>query len=310
MASTPERLSDRTPITDPQAAHQAPQPVSTGDSEFARIDGEAKREMRRTRRTVWLSLLLGIGVGVVLILWAILGPSLGARTQLIFGILIGVEATAMGFLLAVYVHITQVRVMERYQWQLRRLALRLQEMSERDSPTGLYNHGYLLSRLEEEISLARRHQRSLSVVILDLDNFKEVNDRHGHLVGDEVLQRVAVTIRKHVRQHDIVARYGGDEFCIILPETGQAGAEAAVETLRNAFGELSLQLSKWTDGITFGSGICTYPEDGATVHALIAVADALLYREKQEQRLRRARADERRIVAGLDVPRPGSKRSA
>ena len=305
MASVPERLSDLAPITDSESSHQA----STSKSEFARIDQEASGAMHRARRTVWLSMLLGIGIGIVLILWAILGPALGERTQLIFGILIGVEATAMGFLLAIYVYITQVRVMERYQWQLRRLALHLREMSERDSHTGLYNHGYLLNRLEEEISLAHRHQRSLSLIILDLNNFKEVNDRHGHLVGDEVLQRVATTIRKNVRQHDIVARYGGDEFCIILPETDQEGAEAAVTKMREAFRELSLQLRKWTDEISFGSGICTYPEDGATVHTLIAGADALLYREKQDQRLERPRAHEGRTDTG-DLPQPGSKRSA
>lgn len=258
-------------------------------TELARVEREAREEMRRIQRRMWLTRLLGLGVGLVLIAWAALGPNLSGRAQLVIGLLVATEATALGFALAIYHHSTHVRVVEHYLSRLRELAQRLQVMSERDSLTGLYNHGYLLRRLQEEISLAQRHQRSLSVVILDLNEFKEVNDRHGHLVGDEVLQLIAATIRQQVRQHDIVARYGGDEFCLVLPETDGAGAQGAVEKLRAAVAALSERLEGWTEShISFGCGVCTYPEDGATVRALIAAADAQLYQDKGVQRLERA----------------------
>ncbi len=285
MPDSLRRPAEEPPVPNVRVPNvRSPDAATPGDSEFARIDREAGREMARARRTVWLSLLMGAGIGMLLILWAILGRSLDSETQLLFGVLVGVEATAMGFLLAYYVHTTQVRVMERYLNQVRRLALRLQDLSTRDSLTGLHNHGYLLTRIEEEISLARRHARSLSIIILDLDNFKDVNDRHGHLVGDEVLRRIAQAIQQRVRQHDVVGRYGGDEFCIIMPQTDKLGALATVEKLLEAMDELSVELRGWTDGTTFSSGVCTYPEDGRSVHTLIAYADSLLYREKQEVR--------------------------
>jgi diguanylate cyclase (GGDEF)-like protein len=287
-----------------KAANVPKEPASATDpKQLAQVEREAERQMRRARRTVWFSMLLGAGVWFVLILWAILAPRLGGRVHLFFGIAVGTEAVAMGFLLAIYAHNTQVRVLEHYLDRLRELAHQLQETSDRDSLTGLYNHGYLIRRLQAEISLAQRHGRRLSVVILDLNDFKKINDRHGHLVGDEVLQLVATTIRKQVRGHDVVARYGGDEFCLVLPETDPAGAEAVVEKLRAGVATLSERLKEWTESsISFGCGISTCPEDGATVHDLIACADAQLYEEKQVRRLEQAQLAEGK--------RPSKKRPA
>ena len=257
---------------------------------LAAVELEAEAQMLRARRSVWFSVLLGGGMWVVLIIWAILAPRLGERAHLILGIAVATEAAAMGFLLAIYSHNSQVRVLEHYLHRLRDLAVQLQETSDRDSLTGLFNHGYLLRRLQKEISLARRHGRSLSVVIIDLNGFKQVNDGHGHLVGDEVLEFVAGVIHGRVREHDVVARYGGDEFCLVLPETDRAGADALIEKLRAAIGSLSTLLETWLRcPISFECGVSTYPEDGETVQTLIARADAQLYKEKQGQRLRQAR---------------------
>ena len=267
-------------------------PVAPQHGGLSKIQREAEQQMSRTRLTMWLTLGLGLVMGSALITWAILGPRLDVRAQAIMGLLVALEVIAMGMLLAIYAR-THVKAMERHLERLHSLAVQLEDASVRDSLTGLYNHGYLLSRLQEEISLAERHQRSLSVIILDLNEFKEVNDRHGHLVGDEVLRMIATTIREQVRQHDIVARYGGDEFCIVLPATDQAGAQGMVENLRAAVAVLSERLEGWTGGhISFGCGIATYPDDGATTHSLIAAADAQLYQEKQVDRLARAQEGE------------------
>lgn len=276
MAYSLRRAAPREP-EDP-ALRPLPVPKPNG---LARVEQEAEEQIARSRRTVWLSLLLGAGLWAVLIVWAVLAPRLSDRAHLVFGVLVGTETAAMGYLLAVYAHVSQVRVLQHHLARLRELAQRLEELSERDSLTGLYNHGYLLRRLQEEISLAQRHGRALSLIILDLDDFKDVNDRHGHLVGDEVLQCIAASIRQQMRQHDVVARYGGDEFCLVLPETDLAGASRVVEKLRGCLAGLSERL-EWAGGqVSFGCGLSACPDDGATARALLAAADARLYEEKR-----------------------------
>ena len=249
--------------------------------ELERIRLEADEQMQRSQRTVWLVRAVGVAVWALLIAWAVLSPGLADHLQVIFGVALSLEVGVLAFAMAIYARQKQVRTAEENLERLRELAQRLEEASERDSLTGLYNHGYLLRRLQEEIGHAQRHQRSLAVIILDLNEFKAVNDRHGHLVGDEVLQLIAGTIRHQVRAHDIVARYGGDEFCLVLPETDTAGAQHVVEKVRKAVAGLSEQFREWTgDRIGFGFGICTYPADGLTVRALIAAADDRLYHDK------------------------------
>src|SRR5690606_6153542 len=99
----------------------------------------------------------------------------------------------------------------------------------RDALTGVYNRHQLHSRLEQEFEIAQRHGRPLSIAFIDLDDFKRVNDSHGHLVGDEVLRNFALALQGALRASDVIARYGGEEFLVILPNTTSAAAQAVLQ---------------------------------------------------------------------------------
>ena len=109
-----------------------------------------------------------------------------------------------------------------------------------DPLTGLYNRQYIVDAIEKDIRRARRYGTPLSFLMLDLDGFKELNDKYNHLVGDSVLRQVAVTIAASLREIDIAARYGGDEFCILAPATGLDGAMLLAERLRSAIAAIEV----------------------------------------------------------------------
>jgi diguanylate cyclase (GGDEF)-like protein len=145
--------------------------------------------------------------------------------------------------------------------------------AERDPLTGLANHGRLWAALEHEAARAERYGRSVSVVMLDVDGFKKFNDRHGHLAGDEALARAAQLVRERSRASDVAARYGGDEFALVLPETSSAGARAVAEKIRASIEALHLG----TGGVTVSAGVATAPDDGRAATDLVRAADARLY---------------------------------
>jgi len=124
-----------------------------------------------------------------------------------------------------------------------------------DPLTGLYNRNYLGDALEKECRRAKRYGSPLSCLMLDLDDFKEVNDRHGHLEGDSVLRQVAIAIGNSVREIDIAARYGGDEFCFLAPETGLEGAMQLAERLRFAIAAMELHAGRHRIAITASIGV-------------------------------------------------------
>jgi len=169
---------------------------------------------------------------------------------------------------------------EQFQQQLYKAALR-------DDLTGAYNKKYLLDQLGKEFRFALRHRTPLSFVMIDIDNFKKVNDTYGHLIGDRILRQMANLLRREQRAVDIVARYGGEEFVILLPETGVTGARIFAERILrrvagNEFGEPGHPVH-----LTTSIGVATYPDDRIDDgDGMLRLADENLYKAKNAGRNR------------------------
>ena len=148
-----------------------------------------------------------------------------------------------------------------------------------DGLTGLFNHGYFLQALRHEILRAKRHELRTSLVLLDLDDFKQVNDTRGHVEGDRVLMRTAAIVKESLREIDLAARYGGEEFALILPETSRTGAYIVAERVRRGI-ERRFRRARGLAPVTISGGVATYPEDAATPADLIVRTDEALYLSK------------------------------
>jgi diguanylate cyclase (GGDEF)-like protein len=153
------------------------------------------------------------------------------------------------------------------------------ERAQHDALTGLANHGYFWSTLDREVERARRYHRRLSVAMIDVDHFKQFNDRHGHVAGDEALAGIAGVIRDWSRVHDFPSRYGGEEFAMILPETEIGGCVAVAEKFRSAVAASGFAGAD-AGALTISVGVAAFPEDGEDANGLVEVADARLYRAK------------------------------
>lgn len=157
----------------------------------------------------------------------------------------------------------------------------LRECSIKDELTGLFNYRYFQNHMEEEIKRAQRYEKPVSLILLDLDNFKTYNDSCGHLVGNEILKGVTDPLRACVRDVDIVARYGGDEFCIILPQTGKSEAIEVAERIRTSIEHHDFpQKKKELGNLTVSLGLVAYPQDGKNLKSLLGAADKTLYMAK------------------------------
>jgi diguanylate cyclase (GGDEF)-like protein/PAS domain S-box-containing protein len=173
------------------------------------------------------------------------------------------------------------RVAERTE-QLTETNKRLEDLAARDPLTGLLNRRAFDERLQQEISRARRHDATLSAFILDVDHFKQINHAEGHNVGDALLAELAGIITQGVRDSDVVARYGGDEFIVLAPETSRAGALAVAERIRRAVALTSDRT--FPSKLTFSIGIAELKRPPDTAEALIARADGALYQAKRTGR--------------------------
>jgi len=162
---------------------------------------------------------------------------------------------------------------------------RLLQQSIQDSLTGLYNRLHMENTLERELTRAIRHNRSLSVVMLDIDYFKQLNDTYGHDAGDTVLQVLSRYFQTHIRSSDIACRYGGDEFTFILPETTLEDACKRMEELRVGVKRLVFDSQQQTlPSVSLSFGVSTYPQHGAFSRDLLLAADTALYHAKQTGR--------------------------
>jgi len=161
---------------------------------------------------------------------------------------------------------------------------RLYEESIADGLTGLYHHKFFELRLEEELKRSKRYKYGLSLMMIDIDDFKKVNDEHGHLMGDKVLKEMASILKKATRLEDIVARYGGDEFAIIMPHTPKENLRAVGERIRGKTGEMDLSGIRVT--ISIGIGHYDGRDTEINHRELIRRADEALYLVKKGGRNR------------------------
>jgi diguanylate cyclase (GGDEF)-like protein len=164
--------------------------------------------------------------------------------------------------------------------ELRALNERLEHLAITDPLTGLLNRRALFEAMRREMAREQRHSRALSLIVIDVDHFKRVNDRYGHAAGDAVLQRLAATASRTVRESDVVARYGGEEFVVLAPDTDEAQAVALAERIRSALASASVDVGGDTIRFTASFGVATMRDADREPQQVLQRADRALYAAK------------------------------
>jgi len=158
---------------------------------------------------------------------------------------------------------------------------KVQGLTITDALTGVYCRRYFLERFNEELKRSKKNKLNLTFMMIDIDNFKQCNDRYGHLVGDAVLRQVAKTINQAVRQIDFIGRYGGEELSVVLTETNKEQANFAAERIRQAIEAETIKAYDEELKVTVSIGVSTFPENAPNMQGLIEMADQALYLAKE-----------------------------
>lgn len=268
------------------------QPAASSGPPSAEMDlpGEASRlHPGEARAVVWAMSALGLLVAAMTVAWVLLGDRLVPPAEYkALAVAAVLAAGATGVVTAAYSRQRNVGMERAYSGHLEGLSRRLRDLAYRDSLTGLYNHRYFQEELAHEVERAQRYGQPLSLLMLDVDHFKQVNDTYGHMMGDTLLSYVAQALAGRLRSADVAARYGGDEFAVILPETDQTQAVAVAEKLTTALSAdrrwQSALLESLGVGISFG--VAAFPDDGRSADDLLGAADRRLYGAKRRRRVR------------------------
>jgi diguanylate cyclase (GGDEF)-like protein len=248
-----------------------------------------------------------VGAGALLVAPRIaLGLALLATLAYVGSGLIATPSPAIGSLVQMAVNLTGVYLLAyvgasvgREQRRARDAAIRLSTV---DSLTGLYNRTFFFTALDREIARGDRSGRAFCLLMLDLDDLKAVNDRFGHVAGDQVLRGVADVVRGGVRKIDVAARYGGDEFVALLPETDPTGGWVLAEKIRLTVAEQGMPGIE--PGPTVSVGVVSYPADGRSADALLVSADRAMYASKRGGKNRVARAQAEPMVLSIEAHEP------
>ena len=169
---------------------------------------------------------------------------------------------------------------------LRRVHLyqEIEQIAITDSLTDVHTRRHVTERFQEELKRSKVRNIKMSFLMIDVDFFKKFNDQYGHLTGDQILRETGVLINENIREIDIAGRYGGEEFCVILPDTGHQGAQYAAERIRKAVEDAVIKAYDASVKVTVSIGTSTFPDDGRKMDELIDKADWALYRAKKQGR--------------------------
>ncbi len=180
------------------------------------------------------------------------------------------------------------------------LYFKSQELAFTDELTGIFNRRYFNQRYQREVTRAMRYKRQLSVLMIDIDHFKQYNDTLGHIKGDQALEQMARLLESNIRKADVLCRYGGEEFVIILPEIDAGHAQRAAEKLRKATFDAPFEQEQLLPDrrLTISIGVASFPENGTTAYQTLHMADLALYQAKEEGR--------NRVVTSTSLANQGS----